>query len=332
MTVANVAAPARWSISFDRRAKIKAAIVAVAFIAVFWKLLAFTPTDEETRRVWRERGSFWKVLALLPGEGLGEVVHRWVHESDWSHGPIIPLFSAYLVYMRWQQIKRCEIRHTWVGFLIMLVGLTVYYLSLWGQLGFGFARPVAMMICLLGVIILLCGLPVMRYAWLPWGYLFFALPIPHNVYFRLTDPLQRLAAAVTCGALGAMPGLDIERKGTMIHALYQGQLHVLSVSDACSGMRSTMVLCALGTAVAFVSWRPTWQRVVLLASCIPIATFCNFIRVTVTCCLHVYADPKYASGTYHTALGLVVIMLATLMFLGLSWLLNHLFVAESSEA
>ena len=147
----------------------------------------------------------------------------------------------------------------------------------------------------------------------------------------MTDPLQRLAAQVTCAVLGLFPGLDVERVGTMIHATYRGQLHALSVSDACSGMRSTMVLCALGTAVAFVSWRPAWQRVILVASCIPIATFCNFIRVTGTCCLHVYVDPKYAGGTYHTALGLLVIMLATTMFLGLGWMLSHLFVAEEGS-
>jgi exosortase len=307
MAVASNSSPPDWSIGFDRRSQIKAAVVAVAFVAVFWKL-----------------------LAMLPGAGLGEVVFRWVHESDWSHGPIIPLFSAYLVYMRWDQIKRCPIKHAWVGLAFMLFGLAMYYASLWDLLGFGYARPVGMMICLLGVIILLCGLPVMRYAWLPWLYLFFALPIPHSLYFKMTDPLQRLAAQVTCGVLGLLPGLDIERLGTMIHATYRGQVHALSVSDACSGMRSTMVLCALGTAVAFVSWRPTWQRVILVASCIPIATFCNFIRVTVTCCLHVYVDPKYAGGTYHTALGLVVIMLATTMFLGLGWVLNHLFVTEEA--
>jgi exosortase len=293
------------SIAFDRPAQIKAAIVAGAFVAAFWQLLGF-----------------------VPASGLGEIVYRWVHESDWSHGPIIPLFSAYLVYLRWDEIKRSPVQYTWVGLALMLLGLGLYQYSLWG-LKIGYARPVAMMICLLGVIIFLCGLPVLRQAWLPWLYLFFAIPIPRRYYFELTDPLQRLAAAVACGVLELVPGLHIERMGIMIHPLYHGQLITpLSVTDACSGMRSTMVLCALGTAVAFMTPRPWWQRVVLLGACVPIATLCNSVRVTTTCALHVFADPKYAEGTYHTALGLLVIVLATLLFLGLSWLLNHLVVEE----
>lgn len=294
-----------WAIGFDRTAQIKAAIVAAAFVATFWQLLDF-----------------------IPAGGLGEVVHRWVHESDWSHGPIIPLFSAYLLYLRWDYVRRAPIRGTWVGLVIMLLGLALYQYSLWGLM-IGYARPVAMMVCLLGVVVFLCGLPVMRYAWLPWLYLFFAIPIPRRYYFFMTDPLQRLAASAACAILELMPGLDIERMGIMIHPVLNGRpLTPLSVSDACSGMRSTMVLCALGTAVAFMSARPWWQRLLLLASCVPIATFCNAIRVTVTCWLHIYVDPKYAEGTYHTVLGLVVILLATLMFLGLGWLMNNLVVEE----
>jgi exosortase len=295
-----------WQIRFDRAAQIRAGIVAAAFVAVFWDLLDFVP-----------RG------------GLGAIVHRWVHEADWSHGPIIPLFSAYLVYLRWEQIRKCPIRHTWVGLLIMLAGLGLYQYSLWGLL-IGYARPLAMMITLLGVIIFLCGLPVMRYAWLPWLYLFFAIPVPRRYYFLLTDPLQRLAAAVACAVLEVLPGLDVERTGIIMHASLRGQeVATLSVTDACSGMRSTMVLCALGVAVAFMTARPWWHRAVLLACCVPIATLCNAVRVTVTALLHIYVDPKYATGTYHTALGLLVILLATGLFLSIGWVLGRLFVEEA---
>lgn len=93
-------------------------------------------------------------------------------------------------------------------------------------------------------------------------------------------------------------------------------------------MRSTVTLCALGVAVAFMSDRPRWQRIVLVLSCVPIATFCNFIRVTVTCWLHVFVDPKYASGQYHMMLGLIVILLAFGIFSGLGWVLNQLVVEE----
>ena len=93
---------------FDRPAQIRAGLIAAAFVALFWHLLDFIPPD------------------------LGTVAHRWIHELDWSHGPIIPLFSAYLVYLRRDQIKRAPVRHTWVGLVIMLAALALYQYSLWG--------------------------------------------------------------------------------------------------------------------------------------------------------------------------------------------------------
>jgi len=80
--------------------------------------------------------------------------------------------------------------------------------------------------------------------------------------------------------------------------------------------------------VACMSDRALWHRIVLVLACVPIATFCNFIRVTVTCWLHVFVDPKYASGDYHMMLGLVIIVLAFGIFSGIGWILNRLVVDE----
>jgi exosortase/archaeosortase family protein len=91
-------------------------------------------------------------------------------------------------------------------------------------------------------------------------------------------------------------------------------------------MRSAITLCAIGVAVAFMTRRPAWQRLVLLAACVPIAMFSNFIRVTATCLLHIYVGAEYATGTYHMVLGLVTLLLAFAIFTGLAWLLGNLIV------
>ncbi len=291
----------------DRPAQLRAALIVVAFVAAFWELLDFMP----------------------PRYGL--LVHRWLNDSDWTHGPLIPLFSAYLLYLKWERLRRFRVRWAWVGLPVLLVGLAVYVWALSGNLKFGYAREGAMMVALLGVIVLLWGVTALRVAWLPWLYLFFAIPLPQGMYFRLTDPLRRLAATVASTILSLWPNLHVERVGSNLEYTYGATTGVIGVADACSGMRSTVTLCALGVAVAFVSERPLWQRLVLLASCIPIATFCNFIRVTVTCWLHVFVDPKYAQGNYHMTLGLVIILLAFGMFLGLGWILNRLVVEDSDD-
>lgn len=288
-----------WSIRFDRTSQVQAAILAGAFVAVFFAVFEY---------LW----------------------FYWTTSPDWSHGPIIPLFSAYLVYSRWDRIRACPIRHTWVGLVLMVLAILLYNYSLWG-LVIGYIRPTAMMLCLVGIVIYLCGLPVMRYAWVPIVYLFFAIPLPKGVYFAITDPMRQMAATVSTALLALHPELDIERVGSTIEYFYGGTSGTLGVADACSGMRSTMTLCALGVAVAFVSERPWWHRLLMVASCVPIAIFSNFVRVTTTCVLHIFVDPRYATGTYHTALGLITLLLAFAMFSALGWVLNALFVESSGD-
>jgi exosortase len=306
--VADVAAskPA-WRITFDGPARLKALVVGVVFIWLFW--------DQ---------------LAMLPGLPLGRLVYTWLHKSDWSHGPIIPLFSAYLVYSRWDEIRRCPIRYTGVGLALLLAGLALYVYALFG-LNFGYVIPLAMLICLLGVIIYLCGLPAMWYLWVPWMYLFFAIPVPQSKYFYLTNPLQRWAAMFATTVLSLHPQLTMQRDAYDIVAIYQGVASRLSVDDACSGMRSTMTLCALGVAIAFLSDRPWWQRLLLVASCVPIAVFCNFIRVLITCYLHIFVGAEYAEGNYHTLLGLLMLAVAFAVFSGLAWILRNLVVTVPDE-
>jgi len=301
MTVEPLAKADAGLLAFDRAAQVKTAVLVGLFVAVFWHLLAFIPP-------------------------LGWLTYCWVYEADWSHGPLIPVFSAYLVYHRWDRIRRCRPRHTWVGAVVLALGLALYVWSLIGLL-FAYSKAVAMMLTLLGLLIFLLGLPVMRYLWLPWLYLFFAFPLPSRLYFAWTTPLRRIAAEVAAAVL-SLTGLHIERVGANLEYIHNGISGNIGVADACSGMRSTVTLCALGVAVACMSDRPLWHRIVLVLACVPIATFCNFIRVTVTCWLHVFVDPKYASGDYHMMLGLVIIVLAFGIFSGIGWILNRLVVDE----
>ncbi len=295
MTAAQSATP-EWRISFDRAAQVKAGLLGLAFLAVFYNSLL-------------------------------DLAHVWRNSQDWSHGPIIPLFSAYLVYASWDRVRTAPVRLCWVGLPILLGALALYQYTLW-VVPAAYIRNVCLILTALGMIILLCGLPVMRHVWVPWIYLFFAIPLPAAVYFGLTDPLRRIAATACTGLLSMAPDLHIERIGSIIEYTYRGVSGTLGVVDACAGMRSTITLCALGVAISFLSERPVWQRIVMVLSCVPIAVFSNFVRVTVTCILHIFADPMYAKGTYHTALGLVTLLLAFVLFAALGRLLDNLFVED----
>jgi exosortase len=113
--------------------------------------------------------------------------------------------------------------------------------------------------------------------------------------------------------------------------VYKGQPlePALNVAEACSGMRLLMAFLALGVAMAYLHYRPAWQRIILLASTIPIAILCNIVRVTVTGFIYVLIHPKYTQGIYHDMLGLGMLPLAFALYGFLAWFMASLFVEES---
>ncbi|MGH7178170.1 MAG: exosortase/archaeosortase family protein, partial [Tepidisphaeraceae bacterium] len=136
-----------------------------------------------------------------------------------------------------------------------------------------------MVLTLFGVVLLLCGWEVMKIAWFPIAFLVCAIPFPGLVYSKIAGPLQQIAAEVAVFVLNAT-GVDATQSGTKIQIGGIGQTpRTLNVAEACAGLRSLMTFISVAAAVAFLSSRPLWQKFVLVASAIPIAIFCNVMRV-----------------------------------------------------
>jgi exosortase len=190
------------------------------------------------------------------------------------------------------------------------------------------------MIASLGSIVLLLGSwQLVRFAWLPILYLFFAVPLPTRLYKALTIPMRQLAAQIATVLLGLVPSLDASANGVVIDVVYKGVAMepALDVAEACSGMRLLMAFLALGVAMAYLHYRPIWQRAILLCSTIPIAVLCNVVRVTITGFIYILWDPIYAQGIYHDMLGMLMLPLAFSMYGFLAWLMSNLLVEDSGS-
>ncbi len=132
--------------------------------------------------------------------------------------------------------------------------------------------------------------------------------------------------------MNLVPELEATASGVVIDVFYKDQ-HLepaLNVAEACSGMRLLMAFLALGVAMAYLHYRPMWQRIVLLVSTIPIAIFCNIVRVTVTGFIYILIHPKYTQGIYHDTLGLLMLPLAFGLYGFLAWFISSLFIDETS--
>jgi len=290
-----------------------------------------------TRISWLELGLHSYIKILIIGVlfwwtfryEIERIVFKWISDPSWSHGFLIPFFSLYFINQRKKEILTLRSRPNYVGLFFLLCCLVFYILNMSiPSLRATYIRQVLMVTTLGTIVFFLCGWQMVQYTWLAVFFLIFAIPLPQGYYIRLTMPMRKLAAVIATALLNLVGGLEASVSGVIIDVFYKGK-HMepaLNVAEACSGMRLLMAFLALGVAMAYLHYRPIWQRMVLLASTIPIAIFCNIVRVTVTGFIHVFIDPKYAQGFYHDILGMGMLVLAFGLYYFIAWFMSNLFV------
>ncbi len=130
-----------------------------------------------------------------------------------------------------------------------------------------------------GVFIMTGGLSIMR--WAGWSILFltFMLPLPAQLDKHLSGNLQNVATRSSTYLLQTI-GIQASHKG---NDMYVGaDQSPMTVAEACSGLRMLTIFGALSFAVALLCDKPLWQRIVIVASSIPIALIVNVVRITMT--------------------------------------------------
>jgi exosortase len=277
------------------------------------------------------------ILAGLLAFHYGHVFHRlsyiWQNSGDWSHGFLIPVFSVYYLYLQRERMPR-GLRDTTaiarvVGALLLMLAFVIYLRSTLVQQEY--PKCIALVMSVMGIVLMVGGWPMARWSWFAVAFLMFAMPLPETLYAQLTIPLRNIAARVSAGCLSILPGMMAEAQGTIVEYMYDGRTGNLDVENACSGMRLLVTMSALGVAMAFVSDRPLWQRMIMILACVPISVFCNMIRVTTTGFLYVFGKTELASGVPHMILGLGMLFLAFGLYGGISYVLGHMFVEGEAE-
>jgi len=260
--------------------------------------------------------NFWQFRILF---------NKWLHDTNWGHGFIIPLFSLYLLFARRAELLAARRRTCLWGLGIMVLALILQILAYYPIKTHWFCQ-LSMTLILFGMVLYLGGPEIIKLTWLPIFYLVLAMPIPDMLYSRIAVPLQELAAWGSTVAL-RLVGVEMEVTASHISILsISGTWHGLTVAEACSGIRSLIAYVALGVAWAYLEDRPIWQRAVLVASTVPIALLCNVIRVTGTSTMYVMDRPELGQDFMHEFMGMIMLVPALVMLWLLGKLLQSLFI------
>jgi exosortase len=244
---------------------------------------------------------FGLLLTACYGSVLFRMVLHWAQDEDMGHGFFVPLVAAYIAWQRRDALLKTAARPNWWGLAVLAWGAAQLYVATLGAELF-LART-AFLISLIGVVLLLGGIPILRIVAFPIFLLFFMVPIPAIVYNQVTFRLQLLASWMAETALSAL-GVPVLRQGNILELASQQ----LSVAEACSGIRSLLTLSFLALVYAYLFDRKVWMRAALFLATVPIALIANAGRVTVTGLLS-EVNPALAEGVFHSASGWVIFMI-----------------------
>ena len=258
----------------------------------------------------------WTYWPVIPG-----LVAQWWNEDEYSHGFLIPIDSAYLVWTKRDELKTTAVRPTFLGLVVMAMALVIYVTGIVGA--DLFLQRVSMVVMITGGVLYVVGLPILRVVAFPLGFLLLMIPLPGIIFNSIAFPLQLFAAHIASTVMEAC-GVLVFREGNVMHLAAVS----LDVEEACSGIRSLMSLTALGLLYAYITYSSWLMRVLLLLAIVPIAIAANVFRVTMTGLLAHYASVDTALGVFHTAGGWSVFIVAAALLLGVSRLLRLLVPAK----
>jgi exosortase len=256
---------------------------------------------------WAKLAWFGALIVACYFPILEKLVAQWATDEDMSHGFFVPLIAGFIVWQRREELMATETHPTMWG--LLLVGWGCIQLLL-GYLGTElFTARTAFVVTLIGAVWTLGGTEFLKKLAFPLGLLFLMVPIPAVIYNQITLPLQMLASELAAWALD-MFGIPVLREGNILDV----SGHLLSVVEACSGIRSLLTLTFLSLVYGYFFEKRMWVRAALFVIVIPVAIFVNASRITITGILTM-VKPEYAEGFFHEGTGLFLFLAAFVILL-----------------
>jgi len=159
-------------------------------------------------------------------------------------------------------------------------------------------------------------------------FLCLMLPWPRQVQVAVAQPLQSWATSSAVFCLEVV-GYEAERegKGNIIHI---GDTSV-AVAEACNGLRMVTAFFVISGLVVLLVKRTYWEKMIVLASSLPIALLCNTVRLAITAVFFTVLEGDQWEKIFHDFGGYAMMPLALAAVVAELWLLARLTTLPAKE-
>jgi exosortase len=187
--------------------------------------------------------AYWPALTGL--------AQRWSSDPQYSHGYVVPIFAAFLLWRQRGEWAALTPRPSWwaLAFFAGAAALNwtgAYFYSPWSE-------QISLLPALAGMVLVVWGWNGLRVATPALAFLLFMVPLPGRLDKALAAPLQRIATVASTNALQTF-GFFAQSEGNVILL----SDYEMGIVEACSGLRMLVVFLATATAAAMLM-RPTFS-------------------------------------------------------------------------
>lgn len=265
-------------------------------------------------------------LAALAFHGaLFELLKRWTTQEEYSHGFLIPLVTAWLLWTRRDVLVASMGPPAWTGAALVLLAMVMHVV---GDLSAIFVlSQLAFIVTLLGIVLAIGGASLLRVSLVPLIFLIFAIPLPYFIDASLSLQLQLISSQLGVFFIRLFQ-IAVYLDGNVIDL----GTYKLQVVDACSGLRYLFPLLSLSFLAAYLFQAPLWQRVLVLLSSIPITIGMNGFRIGLVGVTVDKWGPRMADGALHFFEGWIIFVASALLLTLEVYLLARVSGRRFSEA
>ena len=248
--------------------------------------------------------------------GISELITRWNEQEEYSHGYLIPLVTAYLIWQRKELLRTVEFKASWFPVGLVVLGL---FVSVIGEISALYILiHFSLVLIILSMAWSFMGWKALQYVMIPVALLAFAIPLPFFLEATLTADLQLVSSKLGVAFIRLF-GIPVYLEGNVIDlGSYQ-----LQVVEACSGLRYLYPLMGVGFIIAYLYQVEFWKRALVFLSTIPITILMNSLRIGVIGVLVENWGQGMADGFLHYFEGWVIFIACLALLLGEMWLLNQ---------
>jgi exosortase D (VPLPA-CTERM-specific) len=239
------------------------------------------------------------VAIIAFDRALFELVRRWIAEEEYSHGFLIPVVSAWMLWMRREALVASFGQPSWTGLAIIALALAMHVVGQYSSIYI--LSQIGFILVLIGIALAAGGYPLLKVTSVPIAFLIFAVPLPYFIQSNLTLQLQLISSQLGVDVIRLFQ-IPVYLEGNVIDLGF----YKLQVVEACSGLRYLYPLLSLSFLAAYLFQAPLWQRALVFLSGIPITIGMNGFRIGMVGVTVNWWGPRMADEILHFFEGWVI--------------------------